>query len=68
MLEKQKEPSPSEPMSTSQLSNQLAKEATLQDTVGNTTMALIGMTRELLDFEKKLENQDNQGSNLFRRR
>ena len=31
MLEKQKEPSTSEPMSTSQLSNQLAKEATLQN-------------------------------------
>ena len=41
-----KEPSTSEPMSTSQLSNQLAKEATLQNTVGNTTMTLIGITRE----------------------
>ena len=46
MLEKPKEPSTSEPMSTSQLSNQLAKEATLQNTVGNTTMTLIGITRE----------------------
>ena len=33
-------------MSTSQLSNQLAKEATLQNIVGNTTMTLIGITRE----------------------
>ena len=46
MLEKQKEPSTSEPMSTSQLSNQLAKEATLQNAVGNTTMTLIGIKRE----------------------
>ena len=46
MLEKQKEPSTSEPMSTTLLSNQLAKEATLQNTVGNTTMTLIGITRE----------------------
>ena len=46
MLEKQKELSTSEPMSTSQLSNQLAKEVTLQNTVGNTTMTLIGITRE----------------------
>ena len=46
MLEKQKEPSTSEPISTSQLSNQLAKEATLQNTAGNTTMTLIGKARE----------------------
>ena len=46
MLEKQTEPSTSEPMSTSRLSNQLAKEATLQNTFGNTTITLIGITRE----------------------
>ena len=46
MLGKQKEPLTSEPISTSQPSNQLAKEATLQSTVGNTTMILIGITRE----------------------
>ena len=46
MLEKQKGPLTSEPMSTSQPSNQLAKEATLQNTVGNTTMNLIGITRK----------------------
>ena len=33
-------------MSTSQPSNQLAKEATLQNTVGNTTMTLTGIIRE----------------------
>ena len=49
MLEKQKEPSTSEPMGTSQLSNQVAKEATLQNTVGNTTMTLIGITTEYLE-------------------
>ena len=46
MLEKQKEPSISEPMSTSQPSNQLTKEATLQNTIGNTTVTLIGITRK----------------------
>ena len=54
-------------MSTSQLSNQLAKEATPQNTFGNTAMTLTGITREYWIL-KKLENQDNQGSNLFRRK
>ena len=55
MLEKRKGPLTSEPISTSQPSNQLTKEATLQNTVGNTTMTLIGITRKYwilkLDFD-----------------
>ena len=46
MLEKQKELSTYEPVSTSQPSNQPAKEATQQNTVGITTMTLIGITRK----------------------
>ena len=51
MLEKKK-PSTSEPMSTSQPSNQLAKEATLQNTVGNTTMTLIGTRRKYWSLKR----------------
>ena len=36
----------------SKLSNQLAKEATLQNTVGNTTMILIRITREYWIFKR----------------
>ena len=52
MLEKQKEPSASEPMSTSHLSNQLAKEATLQNTAGKYNHDFDWNNKRVLDVEK----------------